>query len=499
MIGQATAQWEQPESDWERPGAVGEGFGGVGLLLTIAFVFLTIVSPEQFGNEWANYHSLTILGSIIFLISLRGIYTALCFRASTQTLLLLGFIAAMGVSEVANGWFGGVIVSWKTFLPSAVVFFFIVANAITTRALKMLSLAIVASCLVVVVEALCAYYFGFRRETFLVSQTLFSQRLVVGEFLRIRGAGFLSDPNDFAQILLIALPLTFVAWRPGRSTYNSLIVFTPAGLLLWAIYLTHSRGALIGLAILVWMIARKWVGTTASVIMTVLLSIGLLTLNFTGGRMISVDAGADRLSLWASGLQMFKSAPLFGVGFGKFADFADITAHNSFVLCLAELGSVGCTFWVALIVTTMMGLNTILRIREKAQVGLAPAADGTRKEQSSFSKLRSPAFENHAAHSNAAFGAADDSSETITGLESAVPAQWVVAMRLALISFIATGWFLSRTYQSTVYLVLGLATATIALHQRSDESPAPVRWVPYTLALEAVAIVFLYEIVRLRF
>ena len=491
--------WDEPGSDRERQDVVGEGYGGIGLLLTVVFVFLTIISPEQFGNEWANYHSLTILGGIIFLISLRGVFTALCFRASTQTLLLLGFIVAIGLSEIANGWFGGVIVSWKSFLPSAVVFFFIVANVTTTRALKMLSLAIVASCLVVVVEALCGYYFGYRGETFLVSQTLFSQRLVVGEFVRIRGAGFLSDPNDFAQILLVALPLTFVAWRPGRSTHNWLIVLTPAVLLLWAIYLTHSRGALVGLVILAWMIARKKIGTTASVIITILLGTGLLALNFTGGRMISVDAGADRLSLWASGLQMFKSAPFFGVGFGKFADFADITAHNSFVLCLAELGSVGCTFWVALIVTTVMGLNTIIRIREKAQVGLAPAADDTQKEQPSFSRPRSRAVEKHSANSNATFGSTNVSSENQTAIKCAVPAQWVVAIRLALISFIATGWFLSRTYQSTVYLVLGLATATIALHQYSDESPAPLRWVPYTLAVEAFAIIFIYEIVRLRF
>jgi O-antigen ligase len=499
MNGRVPAEWDQPGSGWEYRGVAGGRFGDVGLILTVFYVFVTIISPEQFGNEWANYHSLTFLGGVIFLISLPGLFTKVHFRSSMQTFLLLGFIAAMGISEVANGWFGGVIVSWGSFLPSAVVFFFIVANVTTTRGLKILTLAIVASCLVVVVEALCGYYFGFRGETFIVSQTLFSQRLVVGEFVRIRGASFLSDPNDFAQILLIALPLTSIGWRPGRFVTNSLIVFAPAVLLLWGIYLTHSRGALIGLAILVLMTARKRMGTTASVIITILLSLGLIAVNFTGGRMISADAGADRLSLWASGLQMFKSAPIFGVGFGKFDDVADMTAHNSFVLCLAELGLLGSTFWVALLVTTMMGLNRILTIQEKWQTDLASATDGAREDQATFSKPLLPSFAMYAATSNPTFTAVDVQSRIGQTFQSPVPTQWIVAMRLALISFITTGWFLSRTYQSTVYLVLGLATAMIAVQRCGDESPARIRWVSYTLAVEAVAIIFIYEIVRLRF
>ncbi len=41
-------------------------------------------------------------------------------------------------------------------------------------------------------------------------------------------------------------------------------------------------------------------------------------------------------------------------------------------------------------------------------------------------------------------------------------------MRLALVAFMTTSWFLSRSYTTTMYLVLGLATAAIAL-QGNDE------------------------------
>ena len=72
------------------------------------------------------------------------------------------------MSEVANGWLGGVLESWRMFLPSAAVFFFIVVNVTTVRRLKIVTLAAVASCLIVSVEALCGYYAGFQGEMFIL-------------------------------------------------------------------------------------------------------------------------------------------------------------------------------------------------------------------------------------------------------------------------------------------------------------------------------------------
>ena len=113
---------------------------------------------------------------------------------------------------MANRWFGGAIQGWLVFLPSAAVYFFIVANVTTVRRLKIVTLAAVASVLVLVGEALCGYYGGFLGDTFVMKFNYFSQQI-----LRLRGVGFLNDPNDFAQILLIALPLVFIAWRQRTS------------------------------------------------------------------------------------------------------------------------------------------------------------------------------------------------------------------------------------------------------------------------------------------
>jgi hypothetical protein len=415
---------------------------------------------------------------------------------------------AIALSQLAHGWLGGVIEGWRVFLPSAAVFFFIVVNVTTVRRLRIATLAAVASCLVVTVEALCGYYAGFRGEMFILRTNISSpQEDVIGQLTRIRGAGFLSDPNDLAQILLIALPLAFIAWRRGRIVANFFVV------LLWTTYLTHSRGGLIALAAVALMTARKKLGTTASTGLAAVFILGMIALDFTGGRGISAADGADRLEAWANGLEMFKSAPIFGIGFGGFTDLYEITAHNSFVLCLAELGLLGSTLWMALLVTTTTGLNRILGVQKKKQAsrffGLlrlfercsinsagALATDPAPSEGGTIALRYTYACE--ALPPMVSANATEFKSRNGAEHSPIVPQQWVMAMRVALVSFMTTAWFLSRSYTTTMYLVLGLATATIALEGGGRESPYRGRWILSTITAEVLLILLIYVLVRLR-
>jgi O-antigen ligase len=485
----------------------------MGFALTILYIVVTIVSPEQFGKEWASYHIVMYLAGMTALASLPSLARYSYWKTSIQTYLLVGFTFAIALSEVAHGWLGGVVEGWRIFLPSAAVFFFLVVNVTTIRRLKIATLAAVASCLVVTVEALCGYYTGFHGDMFVLLTNISSpQGDVIGQLARIRGAGFLSDPNDLAQILLIVLPLAFIAWRRGRVATNFFVVLVPAALLLWTTYLTHSRGGLLALAAVALMAARKKIGTSASTALAAVFILGMLALDFTGGRGISAADGADRLEAWANGLEMFKSAPLFGIGFNGFTDLYEITAHNSFVLCLAELGLLGSTLWVALLVTTTMGLNRIAGVQ-------------TKRQSIKFASLL-PQFEASYFHSAGALAQTPALSDGIIALKYAttcevlpamvsanttaagtkleetnapsVPQKWIVAVRLALVAFMTTSWFLSRSYTTTMYLILGLATATIAL-QRGDSKPADRgHWIFSSITVEVMLIVTIYGLVRLR-
>jgi O-antigen ligase len=485
----------------------------MGFVLTIVYIAATIVSPEQFGMEWASYHVMTYLAVITALASLPSLARYSFWKTSVQTYLLVGFIVAIAFSQVVHGWLGGVVESWRTFLPSAAVFFFIVVNVTTIRRLKIVSLAAVASCLIVTVEALSGYYVGYHGEMFVLLTNISSpQDDVIGQLTRIRGAGFLSDPNDLAQILLIVLPLAFIAWRRGRMAANFVVVLVPAALLLWTTYLTHSRGGLIALAAVALMAARKKLGTTASTALATVFILGMVALDFTGGRGISAADGADRLEAWANGLEMFKSAPLFGIGFNGFTDLYEITAHNSFVLCLAELGLLGSTLWMALLVTTTIGLNRIIGAQTEKQptklLGLLTlfepsAIPGPRAfaltpaTSSGIAALNyQHAFEALPAVASVRAPEFETQEEPVES--SRVPQQWIVAMRLALVAFMATAWFLSRSYTTTMYLVLGLATATISLQQGDHKPRDRGRWIFSTLTAEVLIIILIYGLVRLR-
>jgi putative inorganic carbon (hco3(-)) transporter len=518
----------------------------MGFVFTILYIVLTIISPEQFGREWASYHVIFYLAGITALTSLPAILAQSHLRSSIQTYLLIGFIVAIGLSQVANKWFGGAIQGWLVFLPSAAIFFFIVANVTTVRKLKIVVLATVASVLVLVGEGIGGYYSnGFLNDTFVMKFNYYFHEQLVGQIPRLRGVGFLHDPNDFAQILLIALPLVFIAWRQGRAILNSVCVLLPAAILLWATYLTHSRGALMGLAVLGLAAARRKLGTTASLALGTIFAVGMLAIDFTGGRGFLAGEGVDRLEAWATGLELFKGAPIFGIGFGSFTDFNEITAHNSFVLPLAELGLVGSTIWVALLVTTTMSLNKLITLRgsstltgleEETETASDSSFDADQQsslEDANFdyggvgppavvdlvgvvrtdeqSPIRNLEYKSHDAseEGSRSFVGFFPETESITVAavreievesvyEPTLPDSWLVIIRLALISFMTTSWFLSRTYASTTYLILGLGTAAVALGRSDTEARDRVPWILVTAAVEVLAIIFVYLVVRLR-
>jgi len=209
---------------------------------------------------------------------------------------------------------------------------------------------------------------------------------------------------------------------------------------------------------------------------------------------------------------MFKSAPLFGIGFNGFTDLYEITAHNSFVLCLAELGLLGSTLWVALLVTTTMGLNSVIGMQKKRQpikfFGLLQLFEASYINSTGALARTSPLSEGIIALKYAptcellpAMGIASTAAAG-TKLEPlnapSVPQTWIVAMRLALVAFMTTAWFLSRSYTTTMYLILGLATATVAIQRGEPKPNDRGRWIFSSIAVEVMLIVVIYCLVRLR-
>ena len=313
-------------------------------------------------------------------------------------------------------------------------------NAFSVGRVRLICGLVTICALIMAILGILAYHTGYQ-ET----------QLVLGDTGRVRGFGFLSDPNDLAQFLLVGLALLGVFYKRGSP--RNVLLLPPASVLIYAIYLTSSRGAIFGLATILAVVSYRKGNRLLTLVVVGLLFATLLALHFGGGREMSMSEGsaAGRIMAWGAGISMLKGNPIFGVGFREFTEFNDLTAHNSFVLCFAELGLFGYFFFLALVVVSVVGLQQLSRLQT--------------------SKPDDPEF-----------GAT------------------LKALRAAFYAFLVTGWFLSRTYSITLYVLFGLVAAMIAMRQAqfpSIEFPMR-RWVPLVLVAEVASVVLIYLTVRIR-
>src|SRR5262249_19411080 len=243
---------------------------------------------------------------------------------------------------------------------------------------------------------------------------------------RIRGLGMMHDPNDLATGMVVALGLAAGAWRGGRRP-RDLLLAAAAGALVYGIYLTHSRGGAgpLGVVVMLWRFAAGRAGRLPALLLLAALAAGVSAVDF-GGRSLSMEpdeSASGRLEAWTEGLEMLKEQPMLGVGYGQFEDHHTLTAHNSLVLCFAETGLLGCFFWVALFVVTLLELRRLKNLPDQE-----PFDDDVRR--------------------------------------------WAGALQLSLVGFMAAAFFLSRTFAPILYLVLGLCAALAAIARNEGRSVA---------------------------
>jgi O-antigen ligase len=185
---------------------------------------------------------------------------------------------------------------------------------------------------------------------------------------RVRYRGILQDPNELAWAVSAGLPfaLAFFLGAPGsrRRPARMALGLLPLALGLACVVMTRSRtGQLALLAALAAFFVRR-------PLLAAVLGVGAaIPLAALGGR-AGAEAEAstqERIECWREGLSMFRDSPLLGVGPGQFTEHHYLTAHNSFVLCLAELGPLGLFLWTAVV---YLCLKTALSVERYARSNL---------------------------------------------------------------------------------------------------------------------------------
>lgn len=425
--------------------------------LYLLYVFMTFFRPvEMWAPDMAAYRPMLTLSVLCLGLSLLNIRKEHAVSArKIHYQLFFGFLFVMILSQLANG-FGidGALQAFNEFSPSIMLFTLTTLNVNTVDRVRKTSIATILGLLFAAYYSIHAYHTGDRADELVMRQKAPEHDLddialappvdAPADYqydwfiFRIRSLSILSDPNDFAQAMVMALPMIVGLYRPGARMRNLVVLGIPISVFLYAINLTQSRGARLGIAAALAVGAIKVLGWKRTLIgasiAAVLFTAG--SISSGGGREISAKdkSSEDRILSWAAGVEMLKNRPVFGVGYGRFTEHNEanmsLTAHNSFVLCFSELGLAGYLVWLGLITLAIKGANRGAEIVEK----------------------NSPAY------------------------------FMSMMMTTGITGFFVCAWFLSRTYQPTLYFMLGLCVASwhICWHNRSEEyrnEPEPkIEW-----------------------
>jgi O-Antigen ligase len=469
----------------------------MGFFFSLLYIALAILSPGEAVPALAPFRIQLWLALAAILTSLPVVLEARSFFVA-QAGFLLAVILGLIASFMWMGWFGGILPALAEFIPSAIVFYLVVANFRTITRLRFLVSVLVLVSLYLVIWGGIAYLRGDPHDPMILAQWNEDN---TAWFPRMRAFGFLNDPNDLAQFLITVGPLLWLGWQAGRFLTNAWRVLLPAAVLLLGVFLTHSRGGIVALAAVLLFAFKDKIGRTRAALLAVLAFIAMKAFNFSGGRDVSMGAGSDRIDAWSQGLEMFRSSPAFGVGYHQFVEHAGMEAHNTFVHCAAELGLFGYYFWLALIVFSLSDLGTI------ASNKLAPQSDQS-SDSACDPSLDQPTSLSHVAHAEyqpsvTTLAMASEESEGLPREPERRETlrQWATLLRISFIGYLTAAFFLSRAYTITLFLLVGMATVLrlIAISEGSFVPAFPSRRLyRLTAQISVASLAFVYVIVRIR-
>jgi putative inorganic carbon (HCO3(-)) transporter len=304
----------------------------------VAYLILVLVRPQEYP-QWADTGVPFLPVALVLAVLAWLASTSKRFDEPQYPLLVL-FTLATGVSVAVNGWLGGAVEQYKQFMPTLVAFV-LLANAINTRRRTVLVMA------VFIFSALLLAWHGVEQATLGVGWT----GMPLVEDGRIQYVGIFSDPNDLGMLFVICLPMTaYMGSRGGMMGLRRAFWGLVAAFLLYGIFLTNSRGAMLALVVMAG--AHVWL-RRGPLLAAMIGAVCLVGMRLMPSRLTDLDvqegSATGRVEAWYEGFRMFLENPVFGVGTGSFTEYHMLTAHNSLILVLAENGLFGFIPWLAFV------------------------------------------------------------------------------------------------------------------------------------------------------
>lgn len=373
----------------------------------LLYIFAIYIRPQDWIPAvygWQIIDALAILTA--FFLILRTGQNKKLLLTTPQCLLLFGFLATIVLSHLSHTYFWGAYDSFIKFSKTVIMFFLFINVLDSEKKLKISLWLIVILTVIMAVQGVYQFQHGIG----LAGQPLEKSG-------RITWIGVFNDSNDLALALVMAIGFLLAFVFGKTKILYKIISFSLLTILLYSLYFTNSRGGYMALGgtILFYFLRNfknKFIGIPIGVVLVLILFV------LGPSRLSTISASEEsaygRIDTWYEGMQMLKSSPLFGVGYGMFTDKLALTAHNSYVLVAAEEGLVGLFLWIALIYSCLKGLSIL--------------------------KKKEPHLINYAA-----------------GIEA------------GLFGFLSASFFLSRSYQTILYVMLALASSFIYTSLKKED------------------------------
>lgn len=370
----------------------------VGLVL---YLLLLYTRPQDYILALQNVPMMLALSVATFALMILRMavrYRMIVLARVPQNLLMVWFFVAIIMSHVV--WVNPAMTVEATmeFLPTLVMYF-LVATLVSSHAkLKFTVNLVVIATLFLAASGFVQHFTG---------KGLGGKESYEG---RIQAVGIFADPNDLGLALVVVLPFFYLKLTEYARLWQKPPALIGLVAILYALFLTQSRGGILALGVLLVLLLTRRLGRTFGLVAGLLVFLAIFALAPRMGSISTGEASAHgRVEAWSVGLDLFEAYPLFGVGAHNFTEYHFRTAHNSFVLCATELGLFGLYPWIMLIYISIRNNEFI-----------ASAARSSRMKD---------------------------------------VAVYVETIRYGLIAFSVGAYFLSRTYSEVLFLLIGLSAA----------------------------------------
>jgi O-antigen ligase len=185
---------------------------------------------------------------------------------------------------------------------------------------------------------------------------------------RTQWINIFDGPGVFCVLFTLVLPFILIKFDPVFTTRQRVISGILLLPLLYAIWLTGSRGgflatlAIIGAYMMVRLKISFFTMLKAGVLLVLVYSMAPTYLTEIKDENKSAQ---HRVDMWQEGMEMVEQNPVFGIGKGNFKIYTGrLIAHNSFIEIMGETGAIGVIFWLGLLYLSFKTIYLYIELEE---------------------------------------------------------------------------------------------------------------------------------------